>query len=163
MIEFLTLTTKHLPSVRQIYNWYVANTTVSFDIDPASIEKMEKLTLHQDIRFVSFAIVESNSVIGYVMLSPFIQKHASFRSAEVSIYLAPGYEGKGIGKQALLFIEKQAIEQGFHTLIAVICSENDASLAAFERHGYKLQGMIEQVAYKFDRYLSVSYYQKLLH
>lgn len=163
MIQYIPVTTKHLDKIRTIYNWYVANSTVSFDLDAANLDKMKKLTIHEDIRYCSYVILDDEQVIGYVMLSPFIQKHSCHRSAEVTIYLANEYARKGIGGAALDFIEKQAVQNGFHTLLAVICTENESSMTAFSKRGYVLKGIIEQVAYKFDRFLDVSYYQKLLN
>lgn len=163
MIIFTKALSQHIESIRSIYNWYVQHTTVSFDIDPADFAKMTKLVLHEDERFPSYVMIREEQVIGYVMLSPFIHKHGSSRTAEVTIYIQHGFEGKGYGKQALKFIEERAVEYGFHTLISVICTENDASIAAFTKAGYQLKGILEQVAYKFDRYLDVSYYQKKLN
>ncbi|MCR8657831.1 GNAT family N-acetyltransferase [Paenibacillus endoradicis] len=162
MIHFEPISIKHLQYIREIYNEYVKTTTVSFDLEPATIEKITKLTMHDEKRFCSFVIKEDNEVIGYVLLSPFIQKHACFRTAEVTIYLDVRYGRRGIGSRALEFIEEQARANGFHTLIAVICTENESSIAAFSAKEYQLKGIISQVAYKFDRHLDVCYYQKLL-
>lgn len=163
MITFTKALSQHLESIRSIYNWYVQHTTVSFDIDPADFAKTTKLVFHEDERFPSYVMMSEEQVIGYVMLSPFIHKHGSSRTAEVTIYIQHGFEGRGYGKRALQFIEQQATILGFHTLIAVICTENDASTAVFTKSGYQLKGILEQVAFKFDRYLDASYYQKKLN
>lgn len=162
MIEFKTLEEKHLEDVRSIYNDYVAHTTVSFDLDAASLDKMRELTLHDDPRFCSFVIMYEGHIIGYMMLSPFIKKHSCSRTAEITIYLNSQHKARGIGSQALRFLEEQAVEFGFHTLIAVICTENESSMHMFQKQGYTLKGILEQVAYKFDRYLDVAYVSKLL-
>jgi len=162
VIQFEPITIKHLQYIRNIYNEYVKNTTVSFDVEPATIDKIKKLTMHGDERFCSYVIKDNNDVIGYVLLSPFIQKHACYGTAEVTIYLDVRYGRRGIGSRALEFIEEQALASGFHTLIAVICTENESSIAAFTAKEYQMKGIIQQVAYKFDRYLDVCYYQKLL-
>lgn len=162
MIQFEPVTTKYLQYIREIYNRYVATTTVSFDVEPATLDKIKALTMHADERFCSFVIIDNLHVIGYVLLSPFIQKQACYQTAEVTIYLDEHYGKRGIGSRALEYIEEQALTNGFHTLIAVICTENEGSIAAFSARGYQLKGIIQQVAYKFDRHLDVSYYQKLL-
>lgn len=162
MKQFEPTSMKHLQYIRNIYNEYVKTTTVSFDLEPATIDKIKTLTMHEDEQFCSFVIKDNDDVIGYMLLSPFIQKHACHRTAEVTIYLDPRYGRRGIGSRALEFIEKQAQANGFHTLIAVICTENESSIATFSAREYQLKGIIQQVAYKFDRYLDVCYYQKFL-
>lgn len=162
MIQFISLEEKHLQTVRDIYNYYVAHTTVSFDLDAATIDKIRELTLHADPRFCSFAICDEGSVIGYMMLSPFIKKHSCARTAEITIYLNAQQKARGIGSQALHYLEACAREHGFHTLIAVICTENEPSMRMFQNQGYQLKGILEQVAYKFDRYLDVAYVAKML-
>jgi len=159
MIQFTPMEEKHLENVRCIYNYYVTNTTVSFDLDPASIDKMRELTLHNEL---SFVICDEDCIIGYMMLSPFIKKHSCARTAEITIYLDAQHKARGIGSQALRYLEKRAQEHGFHTLIAVICTENEPSMRLFQNQGYQLKGILEQVAYKFDRYLDVAYVAKLL-
>lgn len=162
MINFIPLEAKHLQAVREIYNEYVAHTTVSFDLDPASLEKMKELTQHHDARYCAYVILDQHQLVGYVLLSPFIKKHSCQRTAEVTIYLHPQYKAKGIGRQALQFIEARALELSFHTLIAVICTENEASMRLFAGQGYQLKGILSEVAYKFDRFLDVAYMQKNL-
>ncbi|MFC6331793.1 GNAT family N-acetyltransferase [Paenibacillus septentrionalis] len=162
MIRFTAAEEKYLKNVRDIYNDYVANTTVSFDVEPASIDKMRELTMHSDPRFCSYVILDDDRVIGYMMLSPFIKKHSCARTAEITIYLDGEFKAKGIGSQALEYLERKATEHGFHTLIAVVCTENERSISLFKRHHYQLKGILEQVAYKFDRYLDVAYMAKIL-
>jgi len=162
MIQFTQLEEKHLQAVRNIYNYYVAHTTVSFDLDAATTDKMRELTLHADSRFCSYAICDGVNLIGYMMLSPFIKKHSCARTAEITIYLNAEHKAQGLGTQALRFLEECAKEHGFHTLIAVICTENEPSMRMFQNQGYKLKGILEQVAFKFDRYLDVAYVSKLL-
>jgi len=162
VVQFSLLKEEHLPAVLCIYNHYVTSTTVSFDIDPIDLDKLRAMTLHGQQRYPSYVMMDGAEVIGYVLLSPFIKKHGCDQTAEVSVYLQSQFSGKGIGKQALRFIEEVAKEQGLHTLIAVICTENVASLHLFQRQGYSNKGTLHEVAYKFTRYLDVTYMQKLL-
>ncbi|WP_017689002.1 GNAT family N-acetyltransferase [Paenibacillus sp. PAMC 26794] len=81
---------------------------------------------------------------------------------EVTVYLKPDILGKGLGKQALRFIEKIAKEQGFHTLIATICMENTRSKSLFERNGYEQCALFKEIGYKFDRKLDIGSFQKIL-
>ena len=153
---------RHIEEVRKIYNHYVKHTSVSFDIEEASSEKIEHMFIHDNASFCSYVLLHEDSVIGYVSLSPFIKKHGSIHTAEVSVYLQPAASGQGLGSHLLNFIEQKAEQFQFHTLIAVVCTENSASTKLFERAGYKLQGILTEVAYKFDRYLNAAYYQKHL-
>jgi len=159
---FEEITEAHIGDVREIYNYYVKNTTISFDIDGADIEQMKASVMNDNPRFKSFVIFEDKSLKGYALLTQYKKKHAYDITAEVTIYLKPDCLGEGIGGQTLRFLEEQAREQGFKTLIATICTENERSIALFEKHGYVQRALFKEIAYKFDRGLDIVCHQKML-
>ena len=48
---------------------------------------------------------------------------------------------------------------GLHTLVGKITEENEASIRLVEKLGFKRTGLLEEVGYKFDRWLNVALYQ----
>ncbi|WP_433754159.1 N-acetyltransferase family protein [Paenibacillus amylolyticus] len=161
-MTFEEVTEQHLPEIRVIYNYYVRNTTISFHTEELDLDQIKSSVMNKDTRYKTYVIFEDNQMMGYVLITQYKSKQAYDICGEVTIYLKPDILGKGLGKQALRFIEKVAKEQGFHTLIATICMENTRSKSLFERNGYEQCALFKEIGYKFDRKLDIGSYQKIL-
>ncbi|MGC5770801.1 N-acetyltransferase [Paenibacillus pabuli] len=160
--SFEEITEQDLTEVREIYNYYVSNTTISFHTEELTLEEIKASVMNQNPRFKSFVIKQENEIQGYVLITQYKSKQAYDFSGEVTIYLKPDIVGKGIGGTALRFIEDAAREQGFYTLIATVCMEDTRSKSLFEKHGYEQCAMFKGVGYKFDRRLDIGSFQKVL-
>ncbi|WP_366345373.1 N-acetyltransferase family protein [Paenibacillus amylolyticus] len=161
-MTFEEVTEQHLPEIRKIYNYYVMNTTISFHTEELDLDQIKSSVMNKDTRYKTYVIFENNQMMGYVLITQYKSKQAYDICGEVTIYLKPDILGKGLGKQALRFIEKIAKEQGFHTLIATICMENTRSKTLFERNGYEQCALFKEIGYKFDRKLDIGSFQKIL-
>lgn len=161
-VTFEEVTEQHLPEIRKIYNYYVMNTTISFHTEELDLDQIKSSVMNKDTRYKTYVIFENNQMMGYVLITQYKSKQAYDICGEVTIYLKPDILGKGLGKQALRFIEKIAKEQGFHTLIATICMENTRSKTLFERNGYEQCALFKEIGYKFDRKLDIGSFQKIL-
>ncbi|OMF60205.1 GNAT family N-acetyltransferase [Paenibacillus sp. FSL R5-0765] len=161
-VTFEEVTEQHLPEIREIYNYYVMNTTISFHTEELDLDQIKSSVMNKDTRYKTYVIFENDQMMGYVLITQYKSKQAYDICGEVTIYLKPDILGKGLGKQALHFIEKIAKEQGFHTLIATICMENTRSKSLFERNGYEQCALFKEIGYKFDRKLDIGSFQKIL-
>ena len=162
LVHFEPVEEKHIAPLRDIYNYYVENTTVTFHSEILDSEEMKGILFFKNPRFKSFAILNSNEVVGYVILSYYKPRQAYDFTAEVTIYLHPEQTGKGIGSKAMEFIEKAACESKFHALLGVICAENDSSIKLFKKFGYWECAHFKEVGFKYNRLLDVVVYEKLL-
>lgn len=152
----------HLAEVQDIYNYYVVNTTVSFHTEPQSLAEMRRSVLNGDPRFKSYAILQENEMIGYVLITRHKNKQAYDTSGEISVYLKPGNEGKGLGGKALRFIEEEASRLGFHVLVATVCADNESSRRLFLKHGYEQSALFKEIGCKFGKWLDIVSYQKVI-
>lgn len=80
-----------------------------------------------------------------------------------TLYLKPEFTGKGIGREAVAFIEGIAIDKKIKVLVASVSSENIASIKLCQRMGYEQCAHYREVGEKFGRILDVIDYQKILH
>jgi len=156
------LTMDDIADVTRIYNHYVAHTTISFHIAPRTVEEMAAALLGLKEPFAAYALTESGKWIGYCALVPFSGREAYSITAELSLYLEPTVRGKGYGQAMLDFLEQEAGDKGLVSLTARVCGENTASIALFEKNGYKRAGFYEKIGYKFGRLLDVVAYQKII-
>jgi phosphinothricin acetyltransferase len=153
---------EHLQEVADIYNYYVEHTTVSFHTEPLNLEEMREAVMKVSSLYFTYIIQHNGTMIGYVLLTQHKNKQAYDTCAEVTIYLKPGSVGHGVGSIALTFIEEKARERGFHVLVATICKENERSASLFEKHGYVQCAHFKEVGFKFDRWLDIVSYQKII-
>jgi len=154
-----------LPHVREIYNYYVTNSTVTFDEDTMSLKEWKSKYAYLTKLGMPFLVAESpnGQILGYALVTPWKQKKAYRFTVENSIYLGQASTGKGLGTvlmQALIERSKQA---GLKEMIAVIADQGaDASIAMHKAFGFKEIGSMGHVGYKFGRWLGTVLMQKSL-
>ena len=161
-IRFEEMQEKLIPEVLKIYNYYILNTSATFHMKELSLEEMKDILFFENSRFRSFAIMDGNCVCGYCILAPFKKREAYDTTAEVTVYLKPEYTGKGIGNIAIAHLERVALENGFHMLLAVVCAENSSSIKLFERMCYEKCAHYREIGKKFGRFLDVVSLQKII-
>ena len=161
-IIFEEVREEHLPQLAEIYNYYVQNSTATFHSNPLSPEDMRGIVFFNVPRFKSYIINYQGELCGYGILSRYKPREAYDITAEVTIYLKPGYTGKGLGSAAVNLIEETARKEDFKSLLAIICGENIESIRLFEKKGYTKCAHFNKVGQKFGRLLDVVCYQKML-
>ena len=150
-------------SARAVFNHWITTSTATFHEEPLSEQQFRAEVAEQpDPRLGCFGIRSGEGLAGYVVLAPFKARCAYRDTAEVSVYLSPDHVGCGLGRQAISFAEQHARAVGLHVLLAVICTENTASLRLFTSAGFVEAGRLRQVGRKFGRLLDVAYLQKTL-
>jgi phosphinothricin acetyltransferase len=159
---FQEMEEKYLGELREIYNYYVSNSTATFQIEEISLSQMHELVFLDSPRYQAYVILADGVLCGYVILTQFKKREAYDETAEVTVYLKPGFTGKAIGQRAVRFIEQAAAERNIHALIACISGENTSSISLFEKLGYEKCGHFKEVGIKFGRRIDVVYYQKIL-
>jgi len=163
-ITYRKVEAKDIPVLQEIYNYYVRTSTATFHYEPRTAEEMSEMLLQCDPVYLSesWIIHWNDEVAGYVYFAPYKKREAYKCSSEVTLYLKKDMTGKGIGTDALLKMENRAKESGVHTLMAVICGENADSIRLFEKCGYEKCAHLKDVGNKFNRFLDVVMYQKIL-
>lgn len=154
-----------LPAVREIYNHFVANSTVTFDEDPMTLREWRSKFSYLDRLGMPFLVAESPSgqLLGYALVSPWKQKRAYRYTVENSIYLGPAAAGKGLGRALLAELIARSKAAGLKEMIAVIADQGaEASIALHERFGFEEIGRMGRVGFKFERWLGTVLLQKSL-
>ncbi|MEN2737989.1 N-acetyltransferase family protein [Microbacterium sp. X-17] len=154
-----------IPDLREIYNYYVTNSVVTFDEKKWPLAKWrEKFDTLQRLGLpMLVAISPAGHVLGYALVQPWAGKSAYRYTVEDSIYLGPGASGKGLGRALLAALIAACEEKGIHEIVAVISDKGaEGSIALHERLGFVEVGRMGRVGYKFGRWLGTVYLQKSL-
>jgi phosphinothricin acetyltransferase len=154
-----------LPQVVEIYNYYIQNTVVTFDLDPQKLaDWIEKYRWIQGLQLPFLvAVSPSGNILGFAYVAPWRQKAAFKRTVENSIYLRPAATGKRIGSKLMTELLAQSKASGVKEIVAVISDKGaESSIAMHESFGFKHQGHLGKVGFKFGRWLGTVLLQKSL-
>ncbi len=163
--EVRAATLRDVPDMLEIYNYYVANSTVTFDEDAMTLKEMRaKFRKVDELGFPWLVAVSPRGMIlGYSYVTPWKARAAYRFTVEDSIYLSPAAAGKGIGKALFTRMLDDAAAAGVKEVIAVIADQGaDASIAMHRNFGFKEVGRMGKVGFKFDRWLGTVLMQKSL-
>jgi phosphinothricin acetyltransferase len=148
--------------IQAIYNHYVAESTALFDLIPRTLEgQVQWIDEHSGGHPAVVAAIDRR-IVGFGSLSAFRPRPAYATTVEDSVYLLPGFEGRGIGRKLLDELVVLAAAHGFHTVIARISGGNDASIALHRACGFEIVGVEREVGRKFGRWLDVVEMQRML-
>jgi len=167
-VEDITLRSANAEDMKQIseiYNYYVTNSVVTFDIEATTeatwTEKLEYLE-GLELPFI-VAQSASGTIFGFAYVAPWRQKAAYRRTVEDTIYLRPAAIGKRIGTRLLTELIERSRAAGVKEIVAVISDKGaDPSIALHEAFGFKRQGHLAKVGFKFNRWLGTVLLQKSL-
>jgi phosphinothricin acetyltransferase len=153
-----------MPTVQEIYAYYVSKTTASFEDVPPTVAEMTARWQRITARGMPFLVaVRGTKILGYAYAGPFRERSAYRYTCEDSIYVAPDALGRDIGNALMTALINKCVAFGFRQMIAVIGdSANAASLALHSRHGFYVIGALSSVGYKFGRWSDAVYMQRSL-
>lgn len=164
-VEIRLATEEDLVWLVDIYNYYVQNSVVTFDLEPLThkdwVEKYRWLK-GLELPFI-VAASPSGQILGFAYVAPWRQKAAYRRTVEDSIYLRPAATGKRLGTRLLADLIDRSKAAGVKEIVAVISDKGaESSIALHERFGFKHQGHLGKVGFKFGRWLGTVLMQKSL-
>lgn len=161
-IQFEPLKDSDFPELKRIYDWYIANSTATFHTEPIAISELKEFIYVNHPRYKAYLIYLEGKVAGYCYFTYYKKRQAYDRTAEITLYLDHEQRGKGIGKEAVKFLERNASEAGLKNLLAIITGDNAGSIALFSNAGYTKCADFKNVGEKFGKILDVVGYQKEL-
>ena len=158
-----TYQTKDCSAILEIINEQILTGTALYDYKPRTLA--QQLAIFDEKLQKGFPIIVAkiaDEIVGFGYYSEFRFREAYKFTVEHSVYAKKNYIGKGIGKLLLTELIELAKTQNLHTMIGVIDSENESSIAFHEKFGFEKAGFIKEAGYKFDRWLHSVFMQKIL-
>jgi phosphinothricin acetyltransferase len=151
-----------VPAITAIFNHAIVHTTASFYRDPRTIAQRTAWLTQRKPRYAVLVASTADGVCGWIALDPWSEKHGYRITAEVSYYVDPDCQNRGIGNQLVEHVITVARQNDFRNLLAKICENNHASLKIAERFGFQRVGTLKSIGEKFGRDYDVHLYQKQL-
>ena len=153
-----------LQALTDLYNHYVRETPITFDVEPLTLEQRRPWLLShpEDGPHRLLVASQAGRVLGYVTSSPFRPKAAYATSVEVTVYCAPDAGGLGVGTLLYASLFEALAGEDVHRAYAGIALPNEASARLHARFGFRPVGVFREVGRKFGRYWDVAWYEKEL-
>ena len=148
--------------VRTIYNREVTGSTVTFDLVPRSLDDQRAWLAAHAGAHPALVAVREDEVVGFGSLSPYRDRPAYATTVEDSVYVDPASQGQGVGRLILDELVRLAGLHGFHSVMARVVGDHQASIALHRACGFELVGVEREVGRKFGRWLDVVLLQNLL-
>lgn len=126
------------PAVRAIYKEGIRSGDATFETEPPSWERWD--AAHPQLRLVA---EQDGSVVGWAALSPASARRCYRGVGEVSVYVAGGARGAGLGRTLLEELVERSEQAGYWTLTAGVFRENEASLRLHLGCGFREVGVRE--------------------
>lgn len=154
-----------LTALTKIYNHYVRETAVTFDITPITPEERRPWLLSHPEDGAHRLLVARGTgtgakILGYATSSPFRPKAAYATSVETTIYLAPDAGGRGIGTLLYQELFGALADEDVHRAYAGVTLPNEASVRLHRRFGFRQIAVYGEVGRKFGRYHDVAWFEK---
>lgn len=152
-----------IAKITEIYNWYILNTIITFEIEPVTPEEMQKRVQEKVANYDWLVGEVDRDIIGYAYYGSFRSRSAYSHTVESTIYLAPDSAGKGFGTSLYRELIASATAQGFREVIGVIALPNPGSVSLHRKTGFEEMGVLKRVGYKFETYIDTGIWQKSLN
>ena len=133
---------EHWPQVRAVYLEGLATGEATFETEAPDWGRWDASHL-KACRLV--ALAQGGRVAGWAALGPVSARAVYAGVAEVSVYVAAEFRGRGVGRALLEALVGESEAEGIWTLQAGIFPENVASVALHESCGFRLVGRRERV------------------
>jgi L-amino acid N-acyltransferase YncA len=155
-------TPEDLDEVARIFAHYVTSSLTTFEETAPTVPDWRRRLDELDVRGLPFLVAEAcGEVVGYAYASPWRAKPAYRHTAEDSIYLAPAWTGKGLGRALLDSLLTRCAAAGVRQVIAVIADTGEEASAALHRAcGFAEVGRLGRVGYKHGRWLDTVLMQR---
>lgn len=151
-----------LPRLTDIYNHYIRETAITFDIDEYTVERRRTwFDQHGETgRYQLLVALLDGTVVGYAGTGPFRAKRAYDTSVEMTIYLDPAATAKGIGTALYRELFPRIAREDVRRALAGITLPNPASIVLHERFGFRQVAHFTENGRKFGSYWDVVWLER---
>src|SRR5207253_2162491 len=142
--------------------YYVARSTCTFDTEPRPMEGWRTWLAHHRDAHPATVALRDGTIVGWGSLSAWSDRPAYRHTVEDSVYVCHDMHRQGIGAVLLADLLARAGALGHVAIIARIAADQPISEALHERFGFERIGVLRRVGYKFDRWLDVAMWERVL-
>lgn len=154
-----------LPALLEIYNHYIRETPITFDIEPRTLVQRQAWFegFATSGRYQCFVAVREGRAVGWASSQPYNERAAYETTISASIYLAPEACGQGVGRRLYATLFEALLGEDIHRIFGGITLPNEASVRLHRAFGFEPVGVYREVGRKFGRFWDVAAYLRPFH
>ncbi len=143
-----------------VYAPYIEKTEITFETEVPALAEFTRRVAGISAGFPYLVLEIDGELAGYAYAHRQAERAAYAWNAELSIYLAEGWRGRGMGAPLYRLLEALLAMQGYVNLYGVITASNRTSISMHERLGYRQIGLHEKTGWKFDQWHDAAWLHK---
>ena len=153
-----------LPALTSIYNHYVINTTITFDLQPFTPDgRRAWFNEHSATgRHRLLVAADEEMVLGYATSSRWRPKAAYDTTVETSVYCRADALRRGVGTALYTALFDTLRSEDIYRIVAGVSLPNPGSITLHERFGFRQVGVFPGVGRKFGRFWDVCWLERPL-
>ncbi len=156
-------TVADIPAIQEIYAESVLNGVATYELVPPDGAEMEaRFRTITGLGYPYIVGEEDEKIAGYAYASAFRTRAAYRFLVEDSIYIAPQFRGRGLGRMLLDRLVADCTALGFRQMVAVIGGAHPASIGVHRAAGFQSTGRMQATGWKFGRWLDTELMQLAL-
>ena len=148
--------------VVDIYNYYIKNTTITFEESPLTVDEMKERIKSKNKNLPWIIFEENNEVLGYAYATEWKSRSAYRFSVESTVYLKHDSLGKGLGTKLYTELLNRIECSDIHVVIGGIALPNKPSIDLHEKLGFEKVAHFKEVGYKFGSWVDVGYWELIV-
>ena len=150
---------KDAAALLEIYKQYI-DTSITFEYELPTKAEFQRRIREFSKEYPYFICTENGKCVGYVYAHRAQERAAYQWNAELSIYLAKDYQGKGAGKVLYEMMFEILKLQGIKTVYGLVTTPNPQSIKLHEKTGFQLSGTYHNTGYKAGKWCDVLLFEK---
>ena len=143
-----------------VYAPYIRETAVTFETEVPAPDAFTARVAGICADFPYLVLEVDGELAGYAYAHRQAERAAYAWNAELSIYLAGKWRGRGLGAPLYRLLERLLTMQGYVNLYGVITASNAGSIRLHEKLGYRQTGLHEKTGWKFGQWHDVAWLHK---
>lgn len=146
-------------AIAGVYAPYVLDTAITFEeVAPEPPEVAARMAAG-----LPWLVADDDGgVVAYAYASPHRPRSSYRWSVDVSVYVAPGAQGRGLGTALYDELLPLVAALGYVSAYAGITLPNEASVRLHERHGFQPVGVYRSVGFKLGEWHDVGWWGRRL-
>ena len=150
-----------LPAIEAIYDHYVRTSTCTLQTESSTPEQRAAWFARLGGPHPVLVAEAAGELVAWGALVPYAERAGYRHTVEDSIYVRHDRRAKGLGRLVLSALLARADALGHRCIVAKIASTETASLKLHAALGFVDAGCLREAGRKFDRWVDVSFMQRL--
>jgi L-amino acid N-acyltransferase YncA len=148
-----------LVAVAAIYAHFVQTSVATFDVEEPPLGYWQAKLNSPAVGDHFLVACLDDVVVGFAYSGAYRSRAAYDRTRETSVYVAPAAARRGLATRLYSELLDLMRRDQVHLVVAVVTQPNPASNALHGRLGFTQAGTLDEVGFKFGRYLSTTCWQ----